>query len=139
MTTPTYRLYWLRRLHPFRGAICIWWPWASVPHIYLGWKYTRAGRNSFATRATVAHEKVHVQQWLKYRRWKFLVWYLLSRKHRLDMEAEAIARSIKHRVAWYGENQDELVALYSQRVKGKWLTFAYGSTERWAERIRAYL
>jgi hypothetical protein len=57
----------------------------------------------------------------------------------LELEAEAIAASIRYQVETYGEYGPALVEVYAERVKGRWLTFGYGTVERWKEAIRRYL
>ena len=70
----------------------VWWGWGPEPTIYVPAK--RLPSPGWVQR-TLAHERVHVAQWQKYGRLGFLRRYFLSRKWRLELEAEAFAASVR--------------------------------------------
>ena len=64
--------------------------------IYLSpkrWRNYQTGSPNRNTRALIAHEKVHIEQYQRHG-WKFGFLYLFSRAHRLYFEAEAYAAQI---------------------------------------------
>lgn len=91
-----------RYLRWWGRAITIWWPWHSQPTIYIPRK--RLDNESHLER-TMAHEMVHVEQWLALGRLRFLLRYL-TRSGRLALEAEAFAASCKW---WYDRGHTRLL------------------------------
>jgi|GEM_PF-6826258 len=77
---------------PFKRGITLWWPWRREPRIYLPKSRTSdPGR----LERTLDHEAVHCIQWRLLGRVRFAWRYLTSQKHRLELEAEAFAASVR--------------------------------------------
>ena len=86
----TDRIRWIPNWIPWKRAF-VWWGFAKQPTIYIPRK--RKSNAQWVDR-TLAHERVHVLQWKKLGRVRFLRTYL-GKHGRLDLEAEAFAESVR--------------------------------------------
>jgi len=94
---------WLTPWIKCKRAMSVWWPWRNGPSIYMPTK--RRGDEDLISR-TMRHELVHYGQWLSLGRIGFLRKYL-TRKGRLDIEAEAYAASVR----WYLERGQQTITI----------------------------
>jgi hypothetical protein len=72
-------------------GLTVWWPWHDQPTIYI--PRSRLDDDDRLER-TMAHELVHVDQWLAFGRFGFVLRWL-TRRGRLVLEAQALAASCK--------------------------------------------
>ncbi len=82
---------WLARWSVGRRAFVFWLPWWSRPTVYI--PVGRKGNADWIA-LTLAHEQVHVRQWVKLGRIRFLSRYI-RKAGRLQIEAEAFAESVR--------------------------------------------
>jgi hypothetical protein len=93
-----YRVRWIPNWIPWRRAVTIWWPLFKLPRVYIP---SSRRHDELRVERTRAHEVIHVDQWVRLGRWRFLRTYFRP-EGRLQIEAEAFAASCEW---WYDRGQ----------------------------------
>ena len=116
-------------------AITIWWPWRKVPRIYIPPGYAKVTNAADLIDMTLAHERVHITQWMKLGRIRFLLRYM-TKAGRMDLEAQAYAATVRWLVS-KGTPQDLAVATYAQALADHY--GSVGTTEECRAAILKYI
>ena len=127
---------WLIRIFPSLSRAFVFWGFRSRPTIYV--PQDRVSDTPWMS-LTIAHEQIHVRQWVKLGRFGFLRRYI-TKKGRLAAEAEAYAASVE----WYyaAPNRFNPVSFDPLKEKAYSLVNMYGlriSVSQAIEAIEAWL